>query len=558
MADCVDESGSENNQPSSTDANLEVMSNSQEDHSKVKKEPTIQGTLITEGKAQVCFPGSEDNVFYNPVQEFNRDLSIAVLRQYSLDQMKKTDKSFVGETFLKPGEVYENGLTVLEALSASGLRSIRYAKEVGGLKNIIANDLSSSAVESITSNSQMNDVSHLITPNEGDASILMYQHGYKKQFHCVDIDPYGSPSPFVDAAVQCVADGGLLMVTATDMAILCGNVPETCYAKYASVSIKTKACHEMALRIILQFLQTSAARYGRYIQPLLSVSVDFYVRIFVIVHTGKNQCKASASKLSMVYQCVGCHNISWQPLMKTEDRKCPKGAGGSPPKTLGKIFSRASGPPTDAKCEFCHSRLNFGGPLYSQPIHDLDFVQSLLTSLDNPELGELKTEKRIRGILSVISEELPNYPLYLSLDATASLLKLSVPSLVMFRSAILNAGYCVSLSHCYPLSIKTDAPMSVIWDLFQGFAKKQYPDKTWPRPLSDKPTPADYILSRPVTIQADFTTHPKGNPSSRMQKLVRFQENPEKNWGPKCRAKANVRQNKTDRQSEKKKPRLDD
>jgi tRNA (guanine26-N2/guanine27-N2)-dimethyltransferase len=189
----------------------------------------------------------------------------------------------------------------------------------------------------------------------------------------------------------------------------------------------------------------------------------------------------------------------------------------------------------------------------------LDFVQSLLTSLDNPELGELKTEKRIRGILSVISEELPNYPLYLSLDATASLLKLSVPSLVMFRSAILNAGYCVSLSHCYPLSIKTDAPMSVIWVLFQGkylfkqtvkqltlyklllllgFAKKQYPDKTWPRPLSDKPTPADYILSRPVTIQADFTTHPKGNPSSRMQKLVRFQENPEKNWGPKCRAKA--------------------
>jgi tRNA G26 N,N-dimethylase Trm1 len=47
----------------------------------------------------------------------------------------------------------------------------------------------------------------------------MYQHRYKKKFHCVDIDPYGSPSPFVDAAVQCVADGGLLMVTATDMVL---------------------------------------------------------------------------------------------------------------------------------------------------------------------------------------------------------------------------------------------------------------------------------------------------------------------------------------------------
>lgn len=508
-----------------------------------EKDANNQGTIITEGKAQVHYAGAEDNVFYNPVQEFNRDLSIAVLREFALNQIKERDKSFVGETFLKPGESYENGLNVLEALSASGLRSIRYAKEVGGIKNIVANDLSSSAVESITQNSQRNQVSHLITPKEGDASILMYQHRHKKIFHCVDIDPYGSPSPFVDAAVQCVADGGLLMVTATDMAILCGNVPETCFAKYASVSIKTKACHEMALRIILQFLQTSAARYGRYIRPLISVSVDFYVRLFVVVQTGKNECKSTASKLSMVYQCVGCHNMTWQPLMKSVEKR----------------YSRAHGPPTDTKCEFCHSRLSFGGPLYSEPIHDLEFVQSLLTSLDNPELGELNTEKRIRGILSVISEELPNCPLYLSLDATASILKLSVPSLVMFRSAILNAGYCVSLSHCYPLSIKTDAPMSVIWDLFQGFAKKQHPDKVWPRPLGDKasPTPADYILSRPVVVEADFTTHPKGNPSSRMQKLVRFQENPEKNWGPKCRAKANVRRNKADRQSEKKKPRME-
>ena len=47
----------------------------------------------------------------------------------------------------------------------------------------------------------------------------MYQHKRKAQFECVDIDPYGTPSPFIDAAVQCVADGGLLMVTATDMVI---------------------------------------------------------------------------------------------------------------------------------------------------------------------------------------------------------------------------------------------------------------------------------------------------------------------------------------------------
>ena len=47
-------------------------------------------------------------------------------------------------------------------------------------------------------------------------------------------------------------------------------------------------------------------------------------------------------------------------------------------------------------------------------------------------------------------------------------ISISVPPLVDFRSAILNAGYRVSFSHCHPLSIKTDAPPSVIWDLLQG------------------------------------------------------------------------------------------
>ena len=40
-----------------------------------------------------------------------------------------------------------------------------------------------------------------------------------------------------------------------------------------------------ALRLVLHTLATSAARYGRYIQPLLSLSIDFYVRLFVRVHT---------------------------------------------------------------------------------------------------------------------------------------------------------------------------------------------------------------------------------------------------------------------------------
>lgn len=37
-------------------------------------------------------------------------------------------------------------------------------------------------------------------------------------YDAVDLDPYGSPTTLLDTAVQAVAEGGLLMVTATDMA----------------------------------------------------------------------------------------------------------------------------------------------------------------------------------------------------------------------------------------------------------------------------------------------------------------------------------------------------
>lgn len=39
-------------------------------------------TPVTEGKATILFPKGNE-VFYNPVQEFNRDMSIAAIRTWS-------------------------------------------------------------------------------------------------------------------------------------------------------------------------------------------------------------------------------------------------------------------------------------------------------------------------------------------------------------------------------------------------------------------------------------------------------------------------------------------
>ena len=74
---------------------------------------------------------------------------------------------------------------------------------------------------------------------------MIKNRDFKKRFSIIDLDPYGSAAPFLDSAVQSLADGGLLMITCTDMAVLCGNHSETCHAKYGSISLRSKCCHEM-------------------------------------------------------------------------------------------------------------------------------------------------------------------------------------------------------------------------------------------------------------------------------------------------------------------------
>ncbi|KAG8037090.1 hypothetical protein G9C98_004412 [Cotesia typhae] len=283
----------------------------------------VSGGKVNEGKAEILV--EETNVFYNPVQEFNRDLSIAVLSLFAKDKYEENCKKKAGDdkdeaektdgdsVDMKPGDKTENGISVLEALSATGLRSIRYAKEVPYLKQIIANDISAKAAESIKKNIIHNKVEHLVTASQQDATMLMYQ-SRQTRFDGIDLDPYGCPSIFLDSAVQCVSNGGLLLITATDMAVLAGNSPETCYVKYGATSLKSKACHELALRILLQHIAAHAGRYGRYIEPLLSVSVDFYIRVFVRVFTSQKKCKDNTTKLGMVYQCTGCETMTLGPL----------------------------------------------------------------------------------------------------------------------------------------------------------------------------------------------------------------------------------------------------
>lgn len=141
----------------------------------------------------------------------------------------------------------------------------------------------------------------------------------------------------------------------------------------------------------------------------------------------------------------------------------------------------------------------------------------------------MTNQKRIYGLLSVIQEELLDIPLYYVIGKLCATLKIeTIPSL-KFRSALLHAGYRVSLSHACKSSIKTDAPISVLWDILRCWAKVKPPRPDRLQEGSILKT----ILSKESVVKYNLNEiHPDANPKSRKEALVRYPENPAAYWGP--------------------------
>ncbi|KAG1878051.1 tRNA methyltransferase [Suillus subalutaceus] len=575
-------------------------------------------TLHTENTSHILI-SSKEEAFLNPVQEFNRDLSVACIRVWSEElnrekeakwmrsqerrakregggeaetgQQKEQKKAKTASTEPSngpgddlPGDVPTAGSTsegnkreyrphrfvLLEALSATGLRSIRYAKEIPLVRFVIANDLSASATAAMKRNVELNGLGpssldpadsasssvvsehqHLpnrgkVRINEGDACALMYNHRTEKtRVDVVDLDPYGTAAPFIDGAVQCVNDGGLLCVTCTDLSVLATtNYHEKCFSNYGGIPVKAEYCHEAALRLVLNTLSTSAGRYGRYIEPLLCLSIDFYVRLFVRVHSAPIEVKKTASKTAMYYICQGCQSFYEQPLGRTVEKVHERSGN------VNLQFKTQAGPPVPQKCTECGSTLHVAGPMWSGSLHNNSFISQVLEHLENNQ-DKYSTAVRMKGMLTVANEEL-HVPFYFTPSRIAGFFHSVCPPLDdvayvviseienthahalkhHFRSALLNAGHTVSRSHALPGSLKTGATRQDVHDVFRSWVKK-HPvrmDKVSETSL------ARQLLAKEARTEANFTRHPRSVTQASKVKLVRYQQNPAPNWGPGTKA----------------------
>ncbi len=375
---------------------------------------------IQEGLVKIIVPefdkvSAKAPVFYNPAMELNRDLSILALQKFQMD---------LGED-----------INVCDAFGGSGIRGIRYSKEISGVSKVVVNDISPLAVKFTKENANLNEVENLEI-SQTDANMALRER--RGEFDVVDIDPFGTPSYFIDSVANSLKSDSLLCITATDTSALCGTYKEPCIRKYNAVPLKTEYCHENGIRILAGFVAMTFAKYKKSVLIKFSHSSEHYMRIYFQIQKGAKEADESLKNMGFIIHC----------------RKC-----------LFRQTINGLAPHIPDKCPECGEKTRVGGPLWLGHIQDSDFLEGMIGLSEEKELNK---EKQLLKLLNRCLEESKMPATYYDLHVVCKKLKISSPSILDVMEMLENEGFLVSRTHYRPTGIKTDASLTKIEEIIEN------------------------------------------------------------------------------------------
>lgn len=362
------------------------------------------------------------SAFHNPAMADCRTRSV-LLMDYMLDT----------EWFNKPQ------IHTLDALCATGSRINRLLTELPAEKAerllIVGADLDEEALEY----AQLN-CPNVEFRNEDSRQVLL-----SSGWQWVDIDPFGSPVPFLDSAMQSSARRAVMEITATDTAALTGSSASACLRRYGAKIRTDEMAHDSALRLLMATVARTAAQHDRCIMPLLSSWDSHHIRVSVKVHRSIQ----AANDLE--------EQLGWRVASPTPDEL--------------KVATEAGlHPQGDAPNQpFCLLPYNhpvrrddkrISGPLWTGPLFDSDTLAAMSVERAIELCGE-KAETAVRHLTG--EAELASTQ---SLIITDMLPKFSEiqgpPRITNLVSGLHSAGYRAAIAKWGAPAIRTDAPWTVI------------------------------------------------------------------------------------------------
>ena len=364
---------------------------------------------IEEGLTKIEFPeyekvSSDAPVFYNPHMELNRDLSILAIQVFQEEQ--------------------EREINICDLFGGSGIRGVRYKNEIDGVGTVCINDISETANYYERHNIELNNLSDVEVYQHDASMFLRIKRG---EFDVIDIDPFGTPSPFLDSAGYCARRNSLLCVTATDTSALCGTYKEPCIRKYNSKPYKSEYCHETGIRILAGFVALTLSKYGKFIEVKMSHSTEHYMRLYIEVKKGPTKTDESLKNIGYISHCKNCLH-----------RQTSLGLAG----------------PIEELCPVCGEKLIHAGPLWLGNVQNDEFIEKMI---EQTEHKKINTEKEALKLLNSCLLEANAPATFFDVHAICKSLKISAPKLDLIFDEIKKEGFIAIKTHYNPLGIKTDA-----------------------------------------------------------------------------------------------------
>jgi tRNA (guanine26-N2/guanine27-N2)-dimethyltransferase len=224
--------------------------------------------------------------FFNPAARVNRDVSVAIAK-------------------------VTNPATFLDALAGVGARGVRVAKEGSKSVEVTLVEFNRTSMEIARKNARKNGVSSRCEMvHEESNAYLHSRFGRLERFDAVDVDPFGTPAPYVQGALSAAAEGAVVSLTATDTATLCGVYPSVAFRRYGAHVVKSEFAHEAAVRVLLGFCATMGGVFDTGIEPVAAHSTLHYIRLYFRITRGAARSDRSLAGLGYVVSCGLCHENS--------------------------------------------------------------------------------------------------------------------------------------------------------------------------------------------------------------------------------------------------------
>ena len=153
-----------------------------------------------------------------------------------------------------------SGSTYCDALAGIGSRGVRVANEVQREILVSMVDFNKLAISMGRRNAALNKVRRRCEFACRDSNAYLYsRQGKDQRFDYLDVDPFGTPVPYFQAALRATKDGGIASITATDTAVLCGVNGTVARRRYWGAPLNNHFHHETGLRLLMNSIRREAA-----------------------------------------------------------------------------------------------------------------------------------------------------------------------------------------------------------------------------------------------------------------------------------------------------------